>query len=325
MSNNFNAGQFVNYFLQQYTVKLLSNKTVGANSSANNIFEQTVATPKPIIQLNEMQLKNMVEIPKLQLDMLNSLDKSALVKDLMNMPQDFGQLINKFAINLGETQKQIIDMTKLINFLQESTTQGKQNLLNLIVTINKAGFTQTEQLKELNYIINACVPGTQTSAEVIMKNLILLYLPWLPLGDGAGFDIEFKQNKEEKGGEEDDSVMIYIKTLHFGSLKIILQVENKTKILININCDENFPKNIAEKIFKQEVEGYNINTQFEYSQTKQKENEDEEEEKTSQTKVTVNTSKHINPLLMMAAHSVIRIVFEIDKSVIEKTSDKESA
>ena len=68
----------------------------------------------------------------------------------------------------------MMDISKLIAFLQQNGETGKQNLLNLIVTINKAGFTHTEQLKELSYIINACMPSAQNSTATIMKNLILL-------------------------------------------------------------------------------------------------------------------------------------------------------
>ena len=78
-----------------------------------------------------------------------------------------------------------------------------------------------------------------------MKNLILLYLPWLPLGEGMGFDIEIRNSQEDEKGEDDDSVMIYIQTQNFGSIKVLLKVENKTKVLLQISCDEKFPKNIA--------------------------------------------------------------------------------
>ena len=96
-----------------------------------------------------------------------------------------------------------------------------------------------------------------------------------------------------------------------------------SKILLSINCDINFPKNIAEKRFKEEVETYSIQSKIEYCAKEQKEEEETPiEEKTSQTKVTVDTSRHLNPLLMMASHSIIRIVFEIDKNAIEIEESK---
>ena len=316
MNNNFNAGQFINNFFQFQARRLVQTPT--ANNTAN-VFEQTAAAlPKQVVQPQAQVLQNMLEMPKMQLEMLNSLDKGALVKELMNMPQEFSQLVSMFTLQDG-AGKQLLDISKLIAFLQQNGSQGKQNLLNLIVTVNKAGFTQTEQLKELSYIINACMPSSQNSTAAVMKNLILLYLPWLPLGDGAGFDIEVREEKNDEGGIEDDSVMIYMKTANFGALKILLKVEGKAKILLSINCDTNFPKNIAEKRFKDEVGAYSIQSQFNYSAADQAEEDEEEKgkkENSSQTKVTVNTSKHINPLLMMASHSIIRIVFEIDKNAV---------
>ena len=317
MSNNFNVGQFVSSFLR-FSAQTIMGKSV--NGTANN-FAQTNNANQQLANAQNLQIKNMLEIPKIQLEMLNSLDKGALVKDLMNLPKDFGQLISMFttAPN-GNMQNAFLDVSKLINFLQQNGETGKQNLLNLIVTINKAGFTQTEQLKELGFIINACMPSSQNSNATVMKNLILLYLPWLPLGEGMGFDIEVRNSQEQESGEDDDSVMIYIQTLNFGSIKVLLKVENKTKVLLQISCDENFPKNIAEKRFKDEVQTFNIKTEFDYSLSKQDKKSDDLE-KNAQTRVNVDTSRHINPLLMMAAHSIIKIVFEIDKNVIEQNSN----
>ncbi len=325
MSNNFNAGQFINSFLQFQARRLIQTPT--ANTVANLTQQAAENIAKQVITPQNQILQNMLEIPKMQLEMLNSLDKGALVKELMNMPQEFSQLVSMFTLQDG-SGKQLLDISKMIAFLQENGAQGKQNLLNLIVTVNKAGFTHAEQLKELSYIINACMPSSQNSTAAVMKNLILLYLPWLPIGDGAGFDIEVRENKKEEGGVEEDSVMIYMKTANFGSLKILLKVEGKAKILLSINCDTNFPKNIAEKRFKDEVGAYSIQSQFNYTAADQAEEDEEEkskEENSSQTKVTVNTSRHLNPLLMMASHSIIRIVFEIDKNAInvEEESEKE--
>lgn len=319
MSNNFNVGQFVSSFLR-FSAQTIMGKSV--NGTANN-FAQTNNANQQLANAQNLQIKNMLEIPKVQLEMLNSLDKGALVKDLMNLPKDFTQLISMFTTTPqnANLQNAFLDVSKLINFLQQNGEQGKKNLLNLIVTINRAGFTQTEQLKELGFIINACMPSSQNSNATVMKNLILLYLPWLPLGEGMGFDIEVRNSQEQESGEDDDSVMIYIQTQNFGAIKVLLKVENKTKVLLQISCDENFPKNIAEKKFKAEVQTFNIKTEFDYSLSKQDKKSDDME-KNAQTRVNVDTSRHINPLLMMAAHSIIKIVFEIDKNVLSADSNE---
>ena len=116
--------------------------------------------------------------------------------------------------------------------------------------------------------------------------------------------------------------MIYIQTQNFGSIKVLLKVENKTKVLLQISCDEKFPKNIAEKRFKEEVQSFNIKTEFNYSLMKQENNENDID-KDAQTRVNVDTSRHINPLLMMGAHSIIKIIFEIDKNILEVNSNEE--
>lgn len=316
MNSNFNIRQFVSSFLSFSAQTIVGKPINGANQ---NFIQAGNLSQQPQLPQN-LQLHNMLEIPKIQLEMLNSLDKGALVKELMNLPKDFTQLVSMFSQSTAN-QNPMLDISKMVAFLQENGEIGKKNLLNLIVTINKSGFTQTEQLKELSFIINACMPSAQNTNATIMKNLILLYLPWLPLGEGMGFDIEVKEEAQENPNVDDDSVMIYIQTLNFGTIKILLKVENKTKILIQINCDENFPKNIAEKRFKKEVETYSLQSEIEYTKTKQ--DDTKATEKNAETRVNVNTSRHINPLLMLAAHSIIKIVFEIDKNTIEVNSKDE--
>lgn len=306
MNNNFNIGQFVNKFVEAQTTKVFENNIITKNGGgvAPEVMPQM---PNP-----NLQIMNLKDIPKLQLALLDDANKSALIKELFNLPKDFSKLLEVFSNIKTASTNEIIkfDFVKLVSFLQENGEKAQQKLLNLIVTINKAGYTQAEQLKELKYVINACIPSSQTPSNSVMKNIILLYLPWLPLGEEIDFDINIQSGSDdENSNSEDDSVTILIQTVNFGNIKIFLTVESKSNILMKITCTKDFPKAKAEKLLKSEISTYNITTNMSFDISDQK-----IEKKNYETKVNVNTTNRLNPFLMLATQAIIRIVIEIDKS-----------
>ena len=68
----------------------------------------------------------------------------------------------------------------------------------------------------------------------------MLYLPWLPLEDGVGFDLEIQQKNESK--EESDSILVItISTINFGIVKATLILETSNSVQTIIECCEEFP------------------------------------------------------------------------------------
>ena len=166
------------------------------------------------------------------------------------------------------------------------------------------------------------MPNANMTNTQFMKNLILLYLPWLPIGENNNFDIEFSSSEEkEKSDEPDDTITILIQTENYGNVKVLLMVEKTNKIDILVNCAKVFPKeellqklNESSKEFKLES-----NIAVNEHETIQK----TELDKTR--KVHMSGATVLNPYVLLMAHAVIRYTIEIDKSKTLVTKRKQKS
>ena len=93
--------------------------------------------------------------------------------------------------NLALSPTGMINLSDVALMIQ---TNGKDAITKLITTMAnsaKLGITDLSQLKETAKLINASVAtAAKNDGAQTMKLLMLLYLPWLPLQEGVGFDLE---------------------------------------------------------------------------------------------------------------------------------------
>lgn len=73
----------------------------------------------------------------------------------------------------------------------------------------------------------------------------MLYLPWLPLEDGVGFDLEI-ETKENSYQESDSIITITITTVNYGTVIATIFLETSNSVQIAIECSEKFPKSELE-------------------------------------------------------------------------------
>ena len=104
------------------------------------------------------------------------------------------------------------DISKLI--LQN----GKQAVAALIVAMasaSKQGMSN-EQIQETLAIINSCIAlADSNNPAQTLKSLMMLYLPWLPLNEGVGFDLEITQQEGET--DSNDSKLTVLTPLVYTS------------------------------------------------------------------------------------------------------------
>lgn len=107
---------------------------------------------------------------------------------------------------------------------------------------SKSGVTDLSQMKDMAKLINASISiAAENNPQKTLKLLLMLYLPWLPLEDGVGFDLEVEQ--KSNAHEESDSILnITISTVNFGTVAATLILETSNSVQISIECSENFPK-----------------------------------------------------------------------------------
>lgn len=265
---------------------------------------------------------------------LQTNEMSLVLKDLLNMQKDMESFLTTMADNRALAQlakpdvaqllmNSQMDLSKLMAFMQQNGKEALGKLFNMTAKFAPTGnMTTGSQMSELIAILNACTPKADTQQVQVLKNMMLLYLPWLPLGE-QNFSIEIgtKSENGEDGADGEDTITILIQTVNFGNVQVLIFKSDST-INFNISAGDIFPKEKVMELLKLEAKDYNVQTEMSFekkeilSKVKKPEN--------AQTQVSVNTSQHVNPFLILMAQTAVRIIIDIDKnaSLIENRKEK---
>ena len=73
-----------------------------------------------------------------------------------------------------------LDLSKILVLSQTNGKVALEKLSKMIATMNQSGIYNTQQLKEMSVLINACIPANDASQAQILKSLMVMYLPWSP-------------------------------------------------------------------------------------------------------------------------------------------------
>lgn len=318
--NQFNLGQFVAKFVK-YSPQDFNG---GAQKAAQGqelgtefqLPQETLV--QKLVQGNLQGANSMKSLfmSNFKMNHIASLDRALYVKDLMNLPKNMEQILIVLQNNLANSKEVPKLLTTNINLaeLSELIQQGGKEALNkLVLTMANAakqGITDFSEIKDAMKLIGASVSaaGTKDNAQ-ILKSFMLLYLPWLPLQEGVGFELEI-ETTESGSGESESSITIMITTKNYGNVKVTLILIGGNSISLIVNCGESFPKEDLLKRIKEESKSHSIPSDiiFEVNKFKQAENS------TPQAKVSMSNVSEINPFLLLMAHAVIRHTIEIDNS-----------
>lgn len=238
---------------------------------------------------------------------------------------------NKAILNQMQTNLKnlTISSSSLINLMDISAmiqANGKDAIAKLITTMAssaKLGVQDLSQLKETAKLINASVAAaSQNDGAQTMKLLMLLYLPWLPLQEGVGFDLEIESGSS---GEDSDSILIItITTLNYGNVKAVLVLESSNSVHVNIECVKEFPKEELMLRIENDEKHYSMESNVSFEVSSQKTLNEKQEK--PQAKINMSNTNEINPFLLLMSHTIIRHVIEIDKNTsngIISHTDKE--
>ena len=204
-------------------------------------------------------------------------------------------------------------MINLNQISQLFQVNGKDAITKLIMSMteaSKAGITDLSQMKEMAKLINASISiASENNPQKTLKLLLMLYLPWLPLEDGVGFDLEIQQKSETR--EESDSILqITISTINYGVLKATLVLESSNSVQVTIEASEKFPKNELKTRISKEQKFYSMDSVVSFNDNKQK----EQTETKQSANVNMSQTTEINPYLLLMAHTLIKHVIEIDNN-----------
>lgn len=324
--SNINLGQFLNSLF-----KTNINSNVQANISSTAAAHEATGsnTPAVFTPLPTPRVSVNFKAPETQLinqqTQLNGADKSTYVKDLLNLPQTMEDFLLLMTSNTASSATKLsskdlaailfasnLDLSKIAALLQQNGKEALAKLIQMTAKFNQMGVdVKNDQMNELASVINASISTAGASQNQALKSFLLLYLPWLPLGENTNFSIEIGSGAPEEGGESDDSVTILISTENFGNVQIVLFKQGSKAISMQIACSKEFPKEFVEKAIEVQAQNYNIQTGIAFEE---KQVEKPKKQETSQTQVSLNTSPGVNPFLILMAHAVIKIVIGVDKA-----------
>lgn len=278
-----------------------------AQQAAMNLVKETVKN----IQNNFVRQNDILNT-QMQLKQLTSMENSLLLKDLFEFPReikDFLQMLmsdGKGALTqkeLSVLMTQNIDITKLLLLMQTNGKSALEKIAKMITTMNQSGIFDTQQLKEMSKLINACIPVADANPSQVLKNLMIMYIPWLPLSENTGINIGFEEGDEKENKQGEDTVTIMITTKHYGIIKVFIYKDGST-INLEISCNESFPKEELKGLMKNEQ------TQTEMTFLSRKASNDE---KINESKINFSQSAKISPQLLIITHAIIKHIMDIDK------------
>ena len=267
--SNINWGNFLNNFSNNFNRVSQSNaqnaqntQNVANQQSAQTNQQTAYYVAEPFLPQTTAQLNQTMA----HLANLTQQQTVNMLKDLMNFPKNFEQLLTQLTTNSTAVNKEAfllmlastIDMSKLSAMLQNNSKEATSNLYQLLAQYNQLGLSlKDEQLNQLTKMI-AFVAASSTSDVQTLKTTMLMYLPWLPLTNPEA--LELKMYSEDGSNKiSDDSISIFIQTENYGNVQADVYKTDKDGIKINIISSETFPQKDFENLMRDESRKHSIN------------------------------------------------------------------
>lgn len=213
--------------------------------------------------------------------------------------------------NLSISSSGLINLSQIAQMIEVNGKDAITKLITAMANSSKLGITDLAQLRETAKLINASVAAaSQNDSAQTMKLLMLLYLPWLPLQEGVGFDLEIEAGQKDDGS--DSILVITITTLNYGNVVATIVLESSNSVHVNIECVKEFPKEELLARIEGDEKHYSMESVVSFVPSTQTTVNTEQEK--PQAKINMGNTNEINPYLLLMAHTIIRHVIEIDKN-----------
>lgn len=210
----------------------------------------------------------------------------------------------------------MIQMPAISEMILKNSKQAVASLIIAMASASKGGMSN-EQITETLSIINSCVSmASSDNPTQSLKSLMLLYLPWLPLNEGVGFDLEFEAPDGENESN-DSKLTVLIQTRNYGNVKGVFTLTTSNSVDIYILCSEDFPKKTLQKSLMEESSAHAMNTTIDVESVEPIKKEIFEK---PEAKVNLSATNEMNPYLLLMAHAFIRNTIFIDSNGISEAA-----
>ena len=251
---------------------------------------------------------------------LNRQQQALLLKEILNLPKEWNELLSLIIYKeispenllklLKENQKGITP--EEIKKLLETNSKETLNKLLKFTQPAQGNWHNFDQVKDIMALVNQIAPNQTKQPEQILKDIILTYLPWFPLAQQQDIQLRFEIGQSGSESEE-ASLVIYISTINLGKFKVILGIKSDNSVDIDIEnyLPDSEDKTVTEEIIKR------INNDMSENKIPAKTNlcitKPTNAPKFEQREVSLHPTAKISPVIMMAAHMIIKIIFEFDE------------
>jgi hypothetical protein len=204
----------------------------------------------------------------------------------------------------------MISMPDISKLILQNSKQAVAGLIIAMASASKQGMS-SEQIQETLSVLNSCIAMADSNNPTqTLKSLLMLYLPWLPLNDGVGFDLEITPQDGENDSN-DSKLTVLIQTKNYGNIKGVFSLTTANSVDVYIICNESFPKKILQKSLMDESSTHSMNTVIDIDEVTPIK---EEINETHETKVNLSATNEMNPYLLLMAHAFIRNTILIDNN-----------
>lgn len=213
--------------------------------------------------------------------------------------------------NLAISANGMINLSQVAAMIQANGKEAIAKLITAMANSAKLGITDLSQLKDTAKLINASIAAaSQNDSAQTMKLLMLLYLPWLPLQEGVGFDLDIESGENSDGS--DSILVITITTLNYGNVIATLILESSNSVHVNIECVKEFPKDELLMRIEGDEKHYSMESVVSFETSSQ--TTVNKAQGKPKAKINMSNTNEINPYLLLMSHTIIRHVIEIDKN-----------
>ena len=228
---------------------------------------------------------------------LNDINNPTITQMRQRLSDDAFELLFTGLINLNE----------LSETLKSNGQDARSKLILAMANASRQGIDNS-QLASAMKMINSSLITDENNPASILKNIILLYLPWYPLQEGVGFNLFI----ETMANNSDFSSLlkVFIQTRNYGNVNGSLVLLSGNVVDMQIQCSDTFPEDDLINRMKDVTDNHSIQSNISVEQQTQL----YDAAAAQQAKVNLSAVYELNPFLLLMAHSFIKNTIIIDSA-----------
>ncbi len=201
----------------------------------------------------------------------------------------------------------LINLKELSQNLKHNGNDARSKLILAMASASKQGI-DSSQVATTMKLVSESMSAEENNPSQILKNIITLYLPWYPLQQGVGFNLQIEAHPESS--DFSSLLKVYIQTKNYGNVNGSLVLLSANTVDMNIQCNDTFPKDDLLARMKDVTDNHTMQSNINVERREQVPNEFDNQEAT----VNLSSTYELNPFLLLLAHSFIKNTIIIDSA-----------